>query len=96
MEAWIPVVLSVIGSGGILMFILNGIGKWFTRRQEAADARELAHETEKRQLRQQLFEFQQERIKYEQTRRESTDQTMALLLQLSKTVDALSSKGPKQ
>ncbi len=56
-----PVVLSVIGSGGILMFVLSGIGKWFARRRGAADAKELALGAEKRQLRQQLFDIQRER-----------------------------------
>ncbi len=79
MEAWIPVVLAVVTAGGVLPLVLNGVGKWLSRRHEARVAEKLADMTEIRNLRKQIFDMQQERIEYEMTRRESSDETMKVL-----------------
>lgn len=79
MEHWIPVVLSAIGSGGIVIYILNGIGKWYSKKQNDKAAETLAYVTEIKELRKTIFEMQQDRIRYEMTRRESADETMKVL-----------------
>ena len=79
MDAWIPVVLAVVGSGGILTLIVTGVGKWISRRRDEQVADKLADLTEIKNLRKQIFDMQQERIQYEMTRRESSDQTMKVL-----------------
>lgn len=95
MEAWIPVVLSVIGSGGILMFVLNGIGKWVARRQEERAAEKLGFLTKIDTLQKQIFDMQQERIADEIKRRQETDNSTKVLAEMTVLLkNALPVKGP--
>jgi hypothetical protein len=96
MEAWIPVVLSVIGSGGILMFILNGIGKWIARRQEQAAAKELAYLQKIEAQQKQIFDIQQERIAEKIKEREAAADSAKALAEMAvllKSMQAALTKG---
>jgi len=83
MEAWIPVVLAIVSP-----FIV-GIGWLFKTRRDDRIADKLADQTEIKELRKVIFEMQQDRIKYEVTRRESSDQTMKVLSDMAATMPAL-------
>lgn len=82
MEVWIPIIGAALG---LLTLVLTGIGKWIM----AIRAERLALLKEIKELQQMRFDDQQERIRYEIVRRESVDQTMKVLGDLSQTVPAL-------
>jgi hypothetical protein len=72
---WMELLLAVIGSTSIL----GGIGWWVRTRHEDRVNERLALATEIRALQQEVKDLLQDRIKYEMVRRESSDQTMAVL-----------------
>ena len=89
MEVWIPVVLAVVGSGGVLTLILNGIGKWIVSRQEARNADKLADLQKIDALQKQIFAMQQERIADEIKRRQETDNSTKVLADMSALLKTL-------
>jgi len=93
MEAWIPVVLAVVGSGGVLTLILNGIGKWWTKRQEERAADKLADLKKIDELQKQIFTMQQERIADEIKRRQESDNSTKLLGDMAALLKAALAKG---
>lgn len=67
MEAkdWLPIILSVVGSGGLAMYAMNGIGKWYAKRQDDRAADKLADLKKIDELQKQIFAMQQETIQNE-------------------------------
>jgi hypothetical protein len=84
LEEWIPVVLAIVTP------MAGGIGWWFKVRRDDRLAREAAYIAQIKDLQQQVKDEQQEnkaqlqeRLRYEVVRRESVDQTMQLLRELT-------------
>jgi hypothetical protein len=75
---WMQLILALLGSAPFV----TGIGWWFKTRRDDRIADKLADVTEIKDLRQKIFDMQQERIKTEITRRETADQTMRILSDL--------------
>lgn len=73
METWIPVVLAIVAPA------VAGVGWLVKSLREGHLNREIAHAAEKKALQQEIKDLLQERIRYEMVRRESSDQTMAVL-----------------
>lgn len=84
MPEWLlQLLLAIISAGG-----LSGIGWWFKTRRDDRLAEKLGYLTQIRELQQELKSSQQEvkerdqdRIRYEMVRRESSDVTGKLLLE---------------
>lgn len=76
--AWAQGLLALLGSAPIVA----GVSWWVKTRRSDRIADKLADVTEIKNLRQQIFDMQQERIRDEITRRESADKTMQVLAEL--------------
>ena len=92
MKDWLPIILSVVGSGGLIMYVLNGIGKWYVRRQDARAADKLADLKKIDELQKQIFGMQQDTIKSEIARRTETDKSTEVQLQTLALLKAMAEK----
>ncbi len=75
---WLQLIMVLLGSAPFIA----GVGWLFKTRRDDRIADKLADVTEIKNLRKQIFDMQQERIRDEIVRRESADQTMKVLADL--------------
>jgi flagellar basal body-associated protein FliL len=83
MEAWIPVILSALGSGGILMVIVKGIGKALAKREEARATEKLGLLNKIEALQTRIFDMQQDRIAEQIKLREASSESAKALSEMS-------------
>ncbi len=92
MKDWAPIILSIIGSGGLAMYVLNAIGKAYTARQEARTADKVADLKKIDDLQKQIFSMQQDRIAEEVKRRTETDNSTKVQMDTLALLKALIDK----
>lgn len=78
MNEWIPVVLALVGGGGLVSVIVGGIGKWIKWRRED----KLADLATIKALQDEIKAMLQDRIKDEMMKREEGQVSNKLLVEM--------------